>query len=111
LGEIVSVRSGCAWNIRNLISIRRETPVAHEYAIRLALVAFATATAHGIGKGSGFEPALKYALAAAGIFYIVGWLCGEIAQRIITESVQAEFASELVNPPENPAAGTASSKN
>jgi hypothetical protein len=68
--------------------------VAQEYAGRLALVAFITSAVQGLLGGSSFEPALKYALAAAGVCYVLGWLCGELARRLVAESVQAEFDSD-----------------
>jgi hypothetical protein len=61
--------------------------VAHQYAVRLALIAFATAAIQGALRQSGFEPALKFALAAAAAFYVLGWLCGELARRIVEESL------------------------
>jgi len=61
--------------------------LAHEYAVRLALIAFATAAVQGLFARSAFEPALKLALGAAGAFYVLGWVCGEMARRVIEESV------------------------
>jgi hypothetical protein len=63
------------------------TAVAHQYAARLSLIAFATATIQGAMRQAGFEPALKFALAAAAAFFVLGWLCGELARRIVEESV------------------------
>jgi hypothetical protein len=73
--------------------------VAHEYAVRLALVAFATAAIQGLLTRSAFEPALKLSLGASAGFYLLGWLCGEMARRIVEESVQPLASSQ---PPENP---------
>jgi len=65
----------------------RVTAVAQEYAVRLALIAFATAAIQGLVMRADFQPALKSALAAAFAFYVLGWLCGEMARRIVEESV------------------------
>ena len=62
--------------------------MAHEYAVRLALIAFATAAIDGLATRAAFEPALKLALAALAAFYALGWLCGELGRRIVEESVQ-----------------------
>ena len=64
------------------------TAVANDYAARLALIAFATAAIHGLCMRAAFEPALKTALAATAAFYMLGWLCGEMARRLVEESVQ-----------------------
>lgn len=62
--------------------------MANDYAVRLALIAFATAAVQGVCTGAAFEPALKTALAAAAAFYVLGWLCGEMARRLVEEGVQ-----------------------
>jgi hypothetical protein len=61
--------------------------VAQEYAVRLALIAFATAAIQGLVMRADFQPALKSALTAALAFYVLGWLCGEMARRIVEENV------------------------
>jgi hypothetical protein len=76
----------------------RETAVAQEYAVRLALIAFATAAIQGLVMRAGFESALKSALAAAAAFYVLGWLCGEMARRIVEESVQLGSTKAAVPP-------------
>lgn len=73
--------------------------MAHEYAVRLALVAFATAAIQGLFTRSAFEPALKLALCAAAGFYCLGWLCGEMARRIVEESVPSPAAGQPPNSP------------
>jgi hypothetical protein len=72
--------------------------VAHEYAVRLALIAFATASIQGIATRADFEPALKLALSAAAAAFVVGWLCGEMARRIVEESVQPAAGREEPSP-------------
>lgn len=61
--------------------------MAQEYAVRLAWIVFATAAIQGLVMRADFEPALKSALAAALVFYVLGWLCGEMARRAVEESV------------------------
>jgi hypothetical protein len=61
--------------------------VAQEYAVRLALISFATAAVQGLVVRADFTLALKSALAAAAAFYVLGWLCGEMARRIVEESI------------------------
>ena len=70
------------------VSPSRDSAVAHEYAVRLALIAFATAAIQGLVTRAAFEPALKLALSAAAVCYLLGWLCGDMARRIVEESVQ-----------------------
>jgi hypothetical protein len=72
--------------------------VAHEYAVRLALIAFATATIQGMATRAAFEPALKLALGAAAAAFVLGWLCGEMARRIVEESVQITASREAPSP-------------
>jgi len=72
--------------------------LAHQFAVRLALVAFATATAQALFEGQAFEAALRFALGAAAGFWALGWVCGFLAQRAIEESVA---------PPPGRAAGAA----
>jgi hypothetical protein len=64
--------------------------VAQEYAVRLAWIVFATAAIQGLVMRADFEPALKSALAAALVFYVLGWLCGEMARRIVEESIELD---------------------
>lgn len=63
--------------------------MAHEFAVRLAAIAFATATLQGAITGADFQSTLKMALVVLGVFYGLGFLCGEIARRIVEESVAA----------------------
>ncbi|MBI3861713.1 MAG: hypothetical protein HY290_07440 [Planctomycetia bacterium] len=62
--------------------------VANDYAVRLALIAFATAVIQGLCTRAAFEPALKTALAATAAFYVLGWVCGEMARRLVEEGVE-----------------------
>ena len=65
--------------------------MAQAYAVRLALIAFATAAIQGLMRGAAFEPALKLALIAAAAFYGLGWFLGELGRRIVVEGVEAEI--------------------
>jgi hypothetical protein len=76
----------------------KESAVAHEFAVRFALIAFATAAVQGIGAGAAFEPTLKVALVVLAAFYGVGYVCGEIARRTVEESVQADVARRKSQP-------------
>lgn len=63
--------------------------MAHEFAVRLALIAFATAAIQGLVAGAAFQPAVKTALFVLAVFYGFGYVCGELARRVVEESVQA----------------------
>jgi len=65
--------------------------VAGQFAFRLSLIAFATASLRGLIAGVTFSGGLKTALAAAALFYCLGLIVGEMARRVIEEHVQAEF--------------------
>jgi hypothetical protein len=60
--------------------------VAHEYAVRLALIAVTTVTVQALIEGAAFEPAVSYALLTGAACYALGWLCGELARRIVEET-------------------------
>ena len=77
--------------------------MAHVYAVRLALIAFATAAIQGLATRAAFEPALKLALAAAAVCYVLGWLCGEMARRVVEESVRIAASSPIPAPHPAPA--------
>ena len=69
--------------------------MAHDFAVRLALIAFATAAVQGLLTGAAFEPAVRYALAAGGVSYCLGWVTGTLARVAVEESVLAEIARAL----------------
>jgi Na+/glutamate symporter len=71
----------------------RDKAVAHEFAVRLALIAFATGAIQGLANRADFEAALKLALAAAAACCVLGWLCGELARRVVEESVRRTTAA------------------
>lgn len=68
--------------------------MAVQYACRLAWIAFATASLHGLLAGSDFQGALWSALIAAAAFYGIGLAFGDLARRLIEEHVEAELARE-----------------
>ena len=68
--------------------------MAQEFAFRLALIAFITAAVQGLICGAAFEPGLKSALGASAVCYLLGWVCGDLARRVVEESVHAEFHGE-----------------
>lgn len=67
--------------------------MAHEFGIRLALIAFATASFQGVFRGSDFQESLTAALVCLILFYVVGHVCGELARRVIEENVKSTLAS------------------
>ena len=77
--------------------------MAHVYAVRLALIAFATMAIQGVVQRADFESALKHSLMAAAAFYALGWICGELGRRIVEESVQPRAGGEgSAGPPSTP---------
>lgn len=66
--------------------------MAHEFAVRLASIAFAAATAQGAITGADFQSTLKTALVVLGVFYGLGFVCGEIARLLVEENVTATTA-------------------
>ena len=77
--------------------------MAHEYGVRLATIAFATALLQGVIGGAGFSNTLQSGLLALAIFYGLGWLTGEVARRAVEESVAAKV---LAHSPKGPASGS-----
>ena len=66
--------------------------MAHEYAVRLALIAFATAAVQGLVSGAPFEATLKSALFVLAAFYVLGYVCGEMGRRVVEETVASMTA-------------------
>ncbi len=64
--------------------------MATQFGIRLSLIAFATVVLRGAMRLDGFEDTLRTGLYAAGAFFLLGLVCGEIARRLIEEVVQNE---------------------
>ena len=67
--------------------------MAVQFAKRLALVAFATESIHGVIAGSDFQATLQTALVALVLLFVLGFLCGEVARRVVEESVQFQFTA------------------
>jgi hypothetical protein len=66
--------------------------MARQFAVRLALVAFAASTLQGLVEGVDFAGTVQSALIHAGAFFGLGWVCGELAGRVVEESARQEAA-------------------
>ena len=64
--------------------------MAKQFAIRLSLIAFSTASFRGLLAGADFEGTIRMALVTAASFFALGLICGELARRVVEESVQLE---------------------
>ena len=69
--------------------------LARIYAEILGLTAFTVVLLRAIGHGADLEAAAWSALAALVLWGIVGCLVGAIADRVVTEGVQAQLLSQL----------------
>jgi len=78
--------------------------VAQEFGIRLALIAFLTASVQGVVSGALFDTVLKTALITLAAFFVFGWICGHIARLAVDEFVRAKWALE--HPPAQAVATT-----
>lgn len=65
--------------------------MARQFAGRLALVAFATASVRGLISGAEFQGTLQGALIVLAVFYGLGLVLGDLARRVVEENAQAEF--------------------
>lgn len=65
--------------------------MARQFATQLALIAFSTASVRGLISGADFEGTLEAALIAMGVFYVLGFVFGELARRVVEECVESEF--------------------
>jgi hypothetical protein len=77
--------------------------VAHEYGVRLATIAFATALLQGVIEGGSVTNTVQSGLLALAIFYGLGWLTGEVTRRAVEESVVAKV---LASTPQGKASGS-----
>jgi hypothetical protein len=75
-----------------IFSSVRATPVARQFASRLALIAFTAASLRGLISGADFQGTLQTALIAMAVFYGLGLVLGELARRVVEEHVVAEWA-------------------
>ena len=78
--------------------------MAQEFGIRLALIAFLTASLQGVASGQTFDAVLKTALLTLAAFFVFGWVCGHIAKLAVNEFVRAQWALE--HPPAESVATT-----
>jgi hypothetical protein len=69
--------------------------VASQFAYRLSLIAFTTTTVRGLLSGADFYGTIQAALLALAVFYAAGLLMGELARRVVEESVDAEIARNI----------------
>ena len=61
--------------------------MAHGFGIRLALIGFAVIGFEQAWLQTDFETAIGAVLYSAGLFYLLGCVCGEIARQVIEEQV------------------------
>ena len=66
--------------------------MAQAFAHQLALIAFATAAIHAVISGAALSESLQSALVGMLAFYGLGWILGELARRVVEESVDAQLA-------------------
>ena len=66
--------------------------MAREFAVRLALVAFAASTLTGLIESVDFAGTLQGALWNAAAFFGLGWICGDLAGRVVEENARQEAA-------------------
>ena len=68
------------------------------FAIRLALIAFAAASIRGLLTQSDFQATIETAMFALAVFFGLGIITGELARRVVEESVLDEIL--IVSTPE-----------
>jgi hypothetical protein len=74
---------------------RRVNRVATQFATRLALIAFATATLRGLFCEADFFATMQTALVSLGAFYVLGLILGDAARRIVEENVRTQLARQV----------------
>jgi len=65
------------------------------YAGTLGLVGFALSIARGVAAGSGVEATLLAASAALFVFAAIGYVAGQTADYLVTESVRTQFQAAM----------------
>jgi len=65
------------------------------------MITFATVCLRGMLLGSEFPGTIRTALIAGAGFYCLGAILGEIARRVVEESVQSEFEKLLATETES----------
>lgn len=66
--------------------------MASQFANRLALIGFATITVRGLLAGSDFQGTMQTALVVLAACYLVGFVVGELARRVVEEAAELEIA-------------------
>lgn len=66
--------------------------MARQFAVRLALVAFAASTVQGLIEFTDFAAAVQSALLHGAAFFGLGWVCGELAGKVVEENARQEVA-------------------
>jgi hypothetical protein len=66
--------------------------MVRQFAGRLSLLAFGATAAEGALQGFPLEGVLKVALLRLALFYGLGLVCGRLAQWLVEEAAQSEFA-------------------
>lgn len=59
--------------------------MAKQFATRLSLLSFVSRLAGGLICRDDFYASMSNALITAGVFFLVGFACGELARRIVQE--------------------------
>ena len=62
-----------------------------QFANRLSLIAFATASIRGLLDGSDFQGTIQGALVVLAVFYGLGLVFGEWARRLVEENARHEI--------------------
>lgn len=65
--------------------------MAVQFAVRLALLAFAATSLQGLIAGGDLVGVLQLALLRVVLFYITGLLSGGVAERLMEEHARGEF--------------------
>lgn len=66
--------------------------MAVQFAVRLALLAFAATSLQGLVAGGDLVGVMQLALFRVVAFYVTGLLCGGVAERLMEEHARGEFA-------------------
>ncbi len=66
--------------------------MVRQFAGRLSLLAFGSTAAEGALMGYPLETVMTTALMRMGVFYGLGLICGGLAQGLVEEAAQSEFA-------------------
>lgn len=64
--------------------------MGRQFAVQLALIAFAASTLRSLIDAVDFGSALQIALLHGVVFLGLGWVCGELARRVVEENARQE---------------------